>query len=485
MFFFQRKWLKNPNRLKRNKTYRGILFDLLFRQHPFLIGLFLRIAVSIVFPALFDRGIGVQYTDIDYYVFTDAAQLVQIGQSPYERHTYRYTPFLADLLALFGKYMRTCSRLLFCFADSLCGHIIMKLRCRIRSSLTKQSGATPDFLPSDSLWWLYNPLPINICTRGSAESLVVLLPVLSCVAVATWREPSMNSTNAIEQIIKSLRIERLILIVQSMICGIVLGIAIHMKIYPIIYTLSFMTYFSRKEGAPCWQQNMQTNYKSLFRKFVAFVAIWLRRLLRPPSILFLIGTVGMCSALTFLAVELHGMEAWDQGMAYHMTRIDHRHNYSVYWYWIYLLRAAREKSPTLETDSNNIFGIWSRVLFLPQIILLIASSIGMAPIHLELTLFCQTFLFVACNKVITGQYFTWYLVLLPLCTTDNLDWMKRRSSVISFTMLGISIGTWLASAYCLEMLGWSVHLQVWVASLVFFLANVNLFGIILDGCASS
>lgn len=465
--------------------------NLCFRRFPFLFGLFLRLVICLTFPALFDHGVGVQYTDIDYYVFTDAARLVQDGQSPYKRHTYRYTPFLAAILGAFGNSIMVSSRILFCVADAICGYIIFKLRVASRmrsysSFRTNPSTSTENtvILPSDSLWWLYNPLPINICTRGSAESLIVLLPVLLCVAVATWHQSSDCD-------IKKLSINRrnkytASALLQPVLCGILLGAAIHLKIYPIIYTLSFMIYFSRREDASCWQNpivqhnpNTGNKIKDRLHFLLSYGSLWVRRLLRPPSLLLLSFTFASFTLLTVTAVKLYGVEAWDQGIAYHTSRVDHRHNYSVYWYWIYLLR-ARSKA-TMETN-GKIFGFWSHILFLPQILLLLVSSLVMAPNRLELTLFCQTFLFVACNKVITGQYFTWYLALLPLCLTDNVKWMKRPKSLVAFSFFGVAIILWLVSAYCLEMLGWPVHLHVWMASLLFFIANVNLLGVILDGC---
>jgi len=74
---------------------------------------------------------GVAHTDIDYHVFTDAAAYIQQGESPYQRTTYRYTPFLAQLLAILPGN-KQIGRYLFCIADALCGYMITEYRKRKR-----------------------------------------------------------------------------------------------------------------------------------------------------------------------------------------------------------------------------------------------------------------------------------------------------------------------------------------------------------------
>lgn len=285
---------------------------MMFEKHPVIIALFVRLLLVYALPSLLDDGLllkGVRYTDIDYDVFTDAAVHVLHGRSPYDRHTYRYTPFLAQLLAVPLGHdaghgngsidriwniffsIRYFGKILFCVADVICGYIIVVIRRRQRQN--KSVGAKDDATTStrqtqtiitpeargwkdhyyyyysqyisleltDALWWLYNPLPINICTRGSAESLVVLLPVLATVAVADMHVVlplSSSSSKLSEDCIGSRSTttqeggSASLIMARACIAGIMHGIGIHFKLYPVIYTISFMANFSRQQQ--CQQQ---------------------------------------------------------------------------------------------------------------------------------------------------------------------------------------------------------------------------------------
>jgi phosphatidylinositol glycan class M len=399
-------------------------------QYPFTIGLALRLVAAWLLPLLLDDGKlipGVAYTDVDYHVFSDAANYIRNGESPYRRHTYRYTPFLALILA------KVNGRYLFCLADALCGKLILHLQMKMQQK--KQQQTVPQHpLPSPTLasclMWMYNPLVINICTRGSAESFIVLLPVLLTVAVAQSDLP-FNS--------------------KSLLAGVLHGVAVHAKVYPVIYTLTFMVYLARP-----------TKDSRSINSVSTFVSIWFRRLFQPAPIVFALACVGTFVGLTYLAVLFYGDKALQEGLLYHLSRVDHRHNYSMWWYPIYL---ARRQVP-------------GAILMLPQLILLLVTSL-IRPEDLGWTLFLQTYIFVTFNKVITAQYFTWYLCLLPLCRFHDSPRLRLAGMFVVASIL-----FWLASAYLLELQGLPVPRLVWFASVVYFAANIHMLRVLIQSTLS-
>ena len=60
-----------------------------------------------------DTHMEVRYTDVDYFVFSDAASLMALGDSPYKRTTYRYSPLLAFLLIPNSIIHRSWGKFLF------------------------------------------------------------------------------------------------------------------------------------------------------------------------------------------------------------------------------------------------------------------------------------------------------------------------------------------------------------------------------------
>mmetsp|Transcript_556 Transcript_556/g.1055 ORF Transcript_556/g.1055 Transcript_556/m.1055 type:complete len:464 (+) Transcript_556:84-1475(+) len=428
-------------------------------QHSFLIGLIIRLVIAWLLPMLLDDGKwipGVAYTDIDFHVFSDAAAYCSQGESPYKRTTYRYTPFLAQLLAMFGSY-KEGGRYLFCLADAFCGWMIAKYRQRQRRQTNAEKHKQQNNQVVDALWWLFNPLAINICTRGSAESFMVLLPVLVTVWIVTWARSAKH-------------FQRIALAALAGMCH---GISIHLKLVPIIYMGSFCIALAGVDSNPVLAATSSAGTT------FSTIKAWAVALLQPAPIAFGIASVATFLGSTALAVHFYGITALEEGLLYHFSRVDHRHNYSSHWYWIYLARAAIE-GPTGQIDSSqqqqDVFLLqllpWvGRLLLVPQLAFLASSSFVLAAQDLTLALFVQTFAFVAFNKVITAQYFTWYLCLLPLCSHR---FSLTKSNMQAMAGLIVSILLWLGLAYLLEMQGLQVFALVWVASMIFFLAEVNL-----------
>ena len=155
--------------------------------------------------------------------------------------------------------------------------------------------------------------------------------------------------------------------------------------------------------------------------------------------MFLSGTCFSLVSFTALGYHLYGEQFINETYLYHITRKDIRHNFSPYFYMLYL---------TVEDDDIGL----NLVTFVPQLVLLLALSKKFGNLQdLPFCLFCQTVVFVMYNKVITSQYFLWYLALFPL-TLPKLQLNKIEAGICCLIWL-VTQGSWLLPAYYLEFHG--------------------------------
>jgi len=147
---------------------------------------------------------------VDYFVFTDAADYVAQGKSPYERATYRYTPLLAYMLTPSIWTYRWVGKVIFVIADLKTGDLIHEI-LQMKGTSKKRAAVYSGF-------WLLNPFVANISTRGSSEGLLAVFILLFL---------------------------RYLIQHQVAKAGIIFGLAVHFKIYPIIYALPAMIFLHR------------------------------------------------------------------------------------------------------------------------------------------------------------------------------------------------------------------------------------------------
>ena len=152
-----------------------------------------------------DKNMVVKYTDIDYHVFTDASRHIVEGNSPYLRPTYRYTPLLSLLLTPNISLHMCFGKVLFVLFDVLAGYLLYKILC-VRGCPDRRAVFF-------SYFWLFNPLPLTVSTRGNAESIMAVLVLASIYFVLVKNVP---------------------------VAAIFFALSVHFKIFPVIYGLPFV-----------------------------------------------------------------------------------------------------------------------------------------------------------------------------------------------------------------------------------------------------
>jgi phosphatidylinositol glycan class M len=314
-------------------------------------------SVSIILRAAFllyglwqDANSPMKYTDIDYYVFTDAARFISRGQSPYARDTYRYTPLLAWMIyptVWPGKFWFSFGKVLFAVGDVAAGWMMFRI-------LKEYRKMNDDRALKFASIWLLNPMVATISTRGSSEGLLGVF-----VTALLWA----------------------VLAKQIPLAGFLLGFAVHFKIYPFIYAASIVWWLDDKKPG----QSKKT--KTTQDHILAF--------LNPQRIYLAISSLLTFTLLNLLMYLLYDYPFLDHSYFYHLIRIDHRHNFSPYNTLLYLNSSPHAASSSFELE---------RLAFVPQLLLsAVFIPLALAKRDLASCMLAQTWSFVAFNKVCTSQ----------------------------------------------------------------------------------
>lgn len=396
-----------------------------------IIGFLVRLLL-IGYGELQDRFFSVPFTDIDYGVFMDAARYVTENVSPYTRSTYRYTPLLAYLLTpgiflhhVFGKILFSCFDICIAF-------LIEKVILLVNNDIQRSTAV------GYSLLWLYNPVSIVISTRGNSDSIICFLSLLTLY---------------------------LFLKERYALAGICHGLSIHLRLFPIVYSLVYYL------AVPLESSHQGRKQQSYFRKLIRFIQLFKLNIPRLKFVLTCIVTLAVITAYFF---ALYGHQFLYETYIYHLVRKDIRHNFSVYFFFLYLRSTVNQTS------------VFKIMMFLPQLVLLLAFSLRLRSVkQVPFCLLCLTFVVVMYNPVLTAQYFVWFLPFLPICL-PNIKIERRKLIILTCLWLFMQLA-WLLPAYQLEFKGQNTFFFIWWQSISFFCSNIAVLSNLIKAyqCPSS
>lgn len=538
-----------------------------------------------------DSNWSIYYTDIDYSVLTDGSAFMSSFSSPYERSTYRYPPLLALLLIPNG-YMPSFGKILFSMISYEI-YVINNIKHKnkgSKNSIKYETAAHDSGLYTGILSWIWvvNVISINICTRGSFDSLNNYLLLLIIRLCYQFRSITVVDSS----IYSSIR--------HVAVIGLLLGLLIYFRLYPIIYLPAFMVYMMNSSSSSSQlddnnnnrsnnmrddakssdgSQHMNTTGASVsptisqridFKNSSKYSTVSdyntgddvnvnsnpkkrsigavvhssnpsnniISKTYRSDSSTHNSNThvdqqvtvsnddVGIVRArsshcfngikhsmvlaaftaislllLVTMSYHIYGREYLDNAVLYHLDRTDHRHNFSIHFYWTYLKQALTDRHnvfvakqywpftidslPLVARGISSYQYLSSVLFFLPQLLLSIVVIYKVIDIDLSLCLLLLTLIFVAYNKVVTAQYFTWYICLLPTSLTSlpSTSLMKLGQALLYWVLCCL---LWLCTAYGLEFNGRNsdaavdavaellsdVYATVWLSSVLFHAVSV-------------
>jgi phosphatidylinositol glycan class M len=426
------------------------MFKFLFVDLRYITAIVIRLAMIVISEILLHQ-FNFVYTDIDYFVVTDGAKHMIQFESPYNRETYRYTPLLAMLMIPNHIIHQNVGKIIFSLVDVLCGlaiEILLNIQNKTRDkAIVYSKGYYEAYINNPFnytvLLYLYNPLTINLCTRGSSDCIITFLVLITLV---------------------------LIEIDLFYLAAFTFGFAIHFKLYPIIYTPTLYLYIATRGKKPLPQPeqpaniNLTTILHGFFTKCWAFV----KTVINWKSILFIFITVGVFYGFFMFFSVLYGFQFVNEYLLYHISRKDHRHNYSMLYYPIYL------------TYTSSFEKLLSFAMFVPQALLIFVSSLSLFR-DINLCLLVNTMIFVTFNKVVTAQYFLWYISIIPLVVPRNELFNSKKLKGLALSVIWFFFELiWNYFSHQLEYKGENLFLTLWGVDVIFFLVNCYIVKVFIN-----
>lgn len=358
-----------------------------------------------------DANSAFKYTDIDYYVFTDASRYMAHGRSPYERETYRYTPLLAWLLlpTTWSSIWFSFGKVIFAVADIITGWLILVvLRAEMKISMDQA-------LKFASIW-LLNPMVATISTRGSSEGLLGVM-----VLTLLWAVTQHHFT----------------------VAGALLGLGVHFKIYPFIYAPTIIWWLDDEHlslshpEAPPDEPSVVFKAKNFFnsaRLKLTFTSLAVFAGLNVYMYIMYVQLFDIKGSNNANILRRYGWPFLQHTYLHHVTRVDHRHNFSPYNALLYLSSSG----------SNTASLHFESVAFFPQLLLsAVVIPLLLAKKDLPSTMLASTWAFTCFNKVCTSQV-SWPVSFYHLC------FVLRCSSIF--------YGIWYFCPFIyLDHLSWPIH----------------------------
>jgi phosphatidylinositol glycan class M len=365
--------------------------------------------------------------------------------NPYKRETYRYTPLLAVLLApgellpshwgpaFFGKTV-------FILADMLVALLIWDIMDM------KRKGRRENNSWLAGLFWLLNPFTAQISTRGSSESLLGIL-VLGFLdtTLRSYPEKTAASKDVPEEsrdVVLDEELDDSNWNNVALMAPFLFALSIHWKLYPIIYAAALVPHLIQSES---------------FRGVLRYGGI----------------TVYSLVAISAPVYAIWGPPYLQETVFYHLSRSDHRHNFSPFFLPSYL--SASPLSSAVADAWPSIFSAFLSIqafsVFLPQLALTAYIGFSMGAQDLVAAMTFQTIAFVAFNKVCTSQYYVWIIWFLPIIA-PSLHFRGGNKDVIRLVVVWIlAQAFWLSQAYLLEFRALDTYVTVWIASLLLLLVH--------------